>query len=257
MSFSSQNALNHRNFNLLLGDQGAAVDPLFKSVILLVHAIGADGDTTTTDSSSHAWPCTTVAPITINALSAEFGSTVIHSANPSALNTAYFEFVMAGLPLIVPPYDFCIEGWFYADSYASVNNQYSSIIGESPASAVAATGGVLTYSQFGTILLQVGVGGVAVQAPAPSLHAWHYVALNLDSVANTFNLYVDGVRVATRTLSGAGSLQRGINNYKLNCTSGNNYVPFNGRIQEFRVTQASRGYIGATCPVPTARFPDQ
>lgn len=249
MSFSSQKRINHRNWNLRLGDQGGATDPFFNQVLLL---IGGDyqANGIPLDYSKNAYVGTkTGALLNLQNAIGEFTGGYMNNpavsdvSNPT--NTNYFEYPVvhnfAGSP-------FCIEFWIYKNTYSDVYGQdlaYFIVHG------TVFMLGLFTYSAGGKFGIQVN--SINAYAPKFSDLAWHFVAINWDPLISAFGIYLDGVLVYNASIGSFGSA---VSSISVMGGSGYNEAGFPGRMQEFRFTAASR-YSGATCPVPNTRFPRQ
>jgi hypothetical protein len=140
--------------------------------------------------------------------------------------------------------DFVIECWLY---FNSISGEYTGVYDARPSS----------NGPYPTLLLNgssiAWFTGIDFRITGDSLSTgqWHYVAVARAS--GSTRLYLNGTQVGSTyadstnyTSSSAPFIGRLFDGFGLN-----------GFIDEFRITVGnSRGYTGATIPVPTSAFPD-
>lgn len=226
-----------------------AGDPLYSSVSLLLHMDGTSS--TFIDSSKYIHSVTAYGSTTQSTDQSRFGG-------KSAL------FVSDGDYLTLPDTsalelgssNFAIEMWIRTTN----STQYATIMSRTPASFSTGMWSLMinhNSSTAGDIALYVN----EISPSTPTLLStgvnirdgeWHYLVVSRDS--SSFNLYVDGTRVATASSSAtivniSAGIRIGVDEFYGR--------QFTGNIDELRVTIGnSRGYTGTTISVPTAAFPE-
>jgi RHS repeat-associated protein len=221
-------------------------DPNWSKVSLQVHADGADGSTTFTDTSGKSTVTangtarvqTAVAKFGTGALQTNYGGTV------GWLSVPY----NAGIDLSSG--DFTVECWLYetAANSAIVMNMASGT-GYYPWQLYIGSGGNLGLRGF------ANGGGAStvydIAGPVVSLNVWHHVAAV--RAGSSLTLYLDGVAVGSATYSGAlysnNSDALSIGAY------GSGTYGFAGDVDEIRITKGVARYTAAFAP-PSAPFPD-
>ena len=215
---------------------------------LLVHADGAYGSTTFTDSSGYARPASSLGSATVTNL-AKFGG-----------GSVWLNDVTAGIEFPNAPefhfwYDeFTLEGWVYRTGEGDAVG-YKAIVSKWGIDNNQSWWLGLDLNNYLTLLL-TGNGlynpgnDHRVSVPIP-LNEWHHVAADRDA-AGVVRLYIDG----TVYFSGTDSVPIFESSLTVRVGSWvnpNGYWP--GAIDEVRVTKSRARYGGAFTP-PTAPFPN-
>jgi len=218
-------------------------DPNFASVVLLLHFDGADGATTTTDSSPLA-------------------HTVVPTGAGAKLTTANKQFGTASMDLSAGAYviiadnaawhfgagQFTVECWIRPTVAPVSTRAFVAQFGNSDRGwFFGFNGNTLNffYSTTGADL------PVVSGAYTPTLNTWVHVAADRDA-SNVLRVYANGSVIASATVSAtfwdaARSLQIGND-----VTATRNYT---GQVDEVRITKGVARYGGAFTP-PTAAFPN-
>lgn len=240
------------------GAGGGASDPDFANVVLLAHFDGADGATTTTDSSSLAHTLTmngTGPTAEIDTAQSKFGG-----------SSGLFTGVTASTSVSSPDSDdwnlgsgdFTIEGfarWNDKDSDSgnqALISQFQSNGNQRAWYIRLATGNTLQafFSANGTA---DGLGGALSAAFTPTNGVWYYIVF--ERSGTTWRLVVDTTILdsTTATLTGFNSTE--VLRLGALGTSGVANQFFNGWLDEWRVTKGVARYNG-TYVVPTTAFPN-
>ena len=208
-----------------------AADPEYSNVQLLLHCNGTNGSTTFTDSSQNGLTVAANGNAQISTAQSKFGGA-----------SAYFDGANSTISLqdsalITGTGQFTIEMWFYASS---------------------TDGGLVRSSNFngGYELIHLNSelkfwaynSGDVLVATAPSLNAWHHVAVTRDA-SNVLRMFVDGTLVDSAT-NFTENLYR---NTLAIGTSRTNFYNFDGYIDDFRLTTGVARYTAAFTP-PTAQL---
>jgi hypothetical protein len=200
MSFSSQKRINHRNWNLRLGDQGAVNDPYFADVLMLLN----NQSTVTKDASNNNWSLTVISPGTI-ALNgpALFGYNTYQSTANGTTYAAHLG-VNGGDKLVlggILANEWCFEGWFYvpANISAGASPEYLFTVGSGTAFDLQ----LFADGHLVARCTNINGTGYACTTAAGVFTAgtWHFVTLVRDNSLGGNNcfirLYVDGILLAS------------------------------------------------------------
>ena len=232
---------------------GAATDPNFSDVSLLLHGDGTNGSTTFIDSSSNNFTVTASGNAQIDTTVVKYG-------------TGSMQFDGSGDYLTVPynttefdwwVEDYTLEAWIYPTTltgWYSTNANLGSIptlIGNKSATAVT------NYWSFG--LTSTGAirlfyfNGVGQNTPSStntvSLNQWSHIAVVKDS--NGYKYFVNGVGDSYNSISGTPR-----SNVPTGLTIGAyNSSYLNGYVDDLRITKGVARYTSNFTP-PTAAFPD-
>jgi hypothetical protein len=156
---------------------------------LLLHMDGANESTTFTDSSSNNWTVTPSGGAAISTAQSKFGGASMYLDGTGAAVTASASIMDFGAG------DFTVECWLYL-----LAEQYHGVVGS------GADGGcVIGVAADGSVLCDYrGAGtGVTSSAGAASVNSWQHLAVTRSSGA--VKIFVNGVAVATGTMSAAFS----------------------------------------------------
>lgn len=222
---------------------GALTDPLFSSVVLLVHGSGANGGTSFPDSSSYNRTPTVVGAVTTATDGAAFLGSSIKFIEGVAVN--YVEYnASAFLGSTTSPYTFeC-----FVDLSAVVGSN-------SDANFVRLTSGGSIFLELGTLFTNTiivrNAGGYQVSVPN-YLDRMHIAVVRVSGGATSW--YINGIYQTTGpttpTTSDFDKIRIG------SSASAPSSASDGGFISEIRITTAAR-YSGASFTVPAASFPNQ
>ena len=220
------------------------LDPYAANVSLLLHCDGANGSTSFPDSSpiNNVFTITNAA-VAVNTSNPEFGTgcALFTSASGGYMATP----ITTGSPLDLGLGDWTIELWLNFANQAA-------------AGGVAHIIEIGTFSQPGEISLYVqnsggqldfaGPGGTISTSsyPTNTWFAWAVVCSN-----NVVSMFVNGVNQgATVTLSGRTSVGGGF--FTIGGQHGTNNDPFNGFMDEIRITKGIARYSSNYTPATNA-----
>ena len=223
------------------------VDPFRSQVSLLLHGDGTNSSTTITDNSPSPKTVTAVGNAQISTAQSKFGG-------------ASIAFDGAGSPVdrVVLPFNdgtttfgsanFTVEGWVYR------NNTSDSIFltGQGDLQTVATSSFVL-YLGSTTSDFYLGASPFSCTSPSPAATTWAHVAWTRSG--GTVRSFLNGSLVGSNASLGALSINPGITQP---ASLGSNYLggaPFNGYIDDLRITKGVARYTANFTP-PAAPFPD-
>lgn len=225
---------------------GVGGDPLFASVVLLLHCDEANGATTLVDASAAARSVTCTGGHVISTAQSKFGTASLDcqaSANgrASAADSADWHFG-AG--------QFTIECWIRPSVAISGARSLMGQWGVAPnlgwTIIFSSTSGNFSF-QYST----TGSDSPAVSfAYLPPVTTWTHIVVDRDA-SNVLRTYADGVVKGSATV--AATLFNSANQLQI----GNDISTraFNGYMDEIRITKGAARYAGAFTP-PAAPFPD-
>jgi hypothetical protein len=238
---------NARTFSLTVTP---IVDAQFSNTVLLLHG---DGNTSIRDASSDNRPLTV------------FGDVKTTNFSPFS-NTAYGSysgnFGMAAGNLYYPDSDaytlgsadFAIEFWWYPTNISSETDMFGqwSSGGNDESWLIHCRS-----STFGLSYVTDGSSDIYVESGTkPTLGRWNHIVVCRNS--NTISIFIDGVRTATGSESGAIS-----NSTRVWCVGGrggSSYGRINGMISDFRIVKGNGlspyNATSSTLTVPTAPLQD-
>lgn len=205
-------------------------DPYWANVSALLHMDGSNGSTTFTDETGKTW--TPNDNVQISTAQAKFGQSALFDGTSDWIDgpsSADFTFGTG---------DFTLECFVYFT--ASGANL-----------GVISFGGNLTIylaSTFTNIYFFDGVSANVVQVPAPTLNAWHHVALTRQS--GTLRIFCDGV--AGTSASFTNDITSTNMRIGASTTGGTHML---GYIDELRITKGVSRYNAGFTP-PAAPFPN-
>jgi hypothetical protein len=156
---------------------------------LLLHMDGANESTTFTDSSANNWTVTPSGGAAISTTQSKFGGASMYLDGTGAEVTASASIMDFGAG------DFTVDCWLYL-----LAEQYHGVVGSG-----AEGGCVIGVAADGSVLCDYrGAGtGVTSSAGATSVNSWQHLAVTRSSGA--VKIFVNGVAVATGTMSAAFS----------------------------------------------------
>jgi len=219
---------------------GAATDPDFASVSLLLHGDGTNGSTTITDSSSSPKTVTAFGNAQISTTQSKFGgSSIAFDGNGDYITSASNAAFTFGTD------DFTIEFWYYI---SSTGNQcfYDTIpIGGSG----ERTSGFALVVDSGKWNVFSNNSFRGQSTNAPSTNQWVHFALVRSGT--TWTYYENG------TSNGSFTYSRDLTDSNFVCGRvGDTSAYFiNGYLDDYRVTKGVARYT-ANFTAPTAPFPD-
>jgi uncharacterized protein (DUF427 family) len=150
--------------------------------------------------------------------------------------------------------NFTVEFWLYPTT-VSVSNPYNQAFIISKASYSSNQGWSIIQGNQ-TIILRIGdSGGTFTSSNALSANTWQHIAVVRNGTA--VNIYVNGTSVASGTLNNFTDSSTVLNVGGAKSTTGwNGDYPYNGYIDDLRITKGAARYIGNFTP-PVARMPQQ
>lgn len=239
--------------NVASGDgftTGAATDPNFASVVLLVGFDGADGSTTFTDESNSAHTLTPVGDAQIDTAQSKFGGSSLRlDGTGDRVNLA------ASADWNVGANPFTIEVFVRVSAFQDSNNR----------GILTTTGG----AGLNAYVLQVSTtefsfqfnhsGGIGYDKTlttlgvlTPTTDTWYHVCAERGS-GNKFRLYIDGVMRASLTSSVTVNYENTSLVIGTVNATGN---PLNGWLDEIRITKGVARYDSdAGFTVPASAYP--
>jgi hypothetical protein len=214
-------------------------DLYLSSVSLLLHLNGNNGSTTITDSSTSPKTCTAYGNAAISTTQSKFGgaSAVFDGTGDYILSSsnAAWSFGTG---------DFTVECWVYRTSAPS----QASIMG------VGYTVGGFGFFIDNSHQINVTRPGTAIDhtfnASVPT-NAWSHIAITRSGTS--LRCYVDGVQKGSTATNSTNYAQGGLT---IGIDGDTSTQPFDGYIDEFRITKGVARYTGSTYTVPTTAFPD-
>jgi hypothetical protein len=232
--------------NASLTPTPVAGDPWFSNVSLLLHADGANGSTTFTDSSALPKTITPVGGAQISTAQSKFGGAAI-----SLNGTSNYLWTPADATYApTTAGDFTVEAWIRCISPTSLQRiaGFANSSGGSSSFAffVAANGSLLfgTYTSTGTPYATGSVADIFA-------NTWHHVAGVKQGA--TLRTFVDGVQKASAPFT--GTVQAMPSRLGIGCMGDYAGQYFGGQIDELRITNGIARYTANFVP-PTAAFPN-
>jgi hypothetical protein len=222
-------------------------DRNYSNVSLLLHGDGTNGSTTITDNSPTPKTVTAVGNAQISTAQSKFGG-------------ASIAFDGAGSPVdrVVLPFNdgtttfgsanFTVEGWVYR------NNTSDSLllVGQGDLASVSTSSFVL---YLGSIVSDFYIGGsvLTCASPSPSAATWAHVAWTRSG--GTVRSFLNGSLVGSNASFGTLSINQGVGQSASLGSSFTGAAPFNGYIDDLRITKGVARYTATFTP-PTAPFAD-
>jgi hypothetical protein len=234
---------------VITGSEKTPVDPQFTSVSLLLHGDGTNGSTTITDSSPTPKTLTAAGTAQISTTQKKFGSASISipGSGSSVTSPTNEDFNLRSG-------DFTLETWVYVSSYPS---NYVVIASYAQSTVSNTTNYSWSFglrnngtpyfdsSDNATAFVQILNGTASVLN-----ETWSHIAVTRSG--DTFRAFANGTLAATATKSGAMFLP---SSSILRLGAIGSLLPFNGYIDDFRITKGVARYTANFTP-PTAPFPD-
>jgi hypothetical protein len=211
-----------------------ATDPYFSNVVLLLHADGLIGATSTTDSSSYNKSTTFYGNAQLNTASPKFGSAAldVDGAGDYITSPLSADFTFAG--------DFTVEMWAY---FRQNKAEYQCMFG---------AGSYQLLFWFNELVMVLP--GLGLVRPAAgigiTLNAWHHVAMCRSG--SSLKLFVDGTQYGTTTTTSASFTCDGVVSIGYHTGS---FGYLNAQLDDIRITKAVARYT-SSFSVPTAAFPN-
>jgi hypothetical protein len=223
-------------------DAGPTFDPFRSSVSLLLHMDGSNGSTVFTDSSSNARTITANGNAQISTAQSKFGgASGYFDGNGdylSATQNAAYAFGTG---------DFTVEAWIYPTSFAAT---YQTIAATRGLAGVSTGWSWSLVSNGSLILYTNGFAYTGTVTGAVTLNAWSHIAMVRSS--GNFQVYVNGT--ANRSSSVALTNDFTLQTFWAGIIGGDaSGEPFNGYIDELRITKAARynrNFTPSTTPFP-------
>ena len=216
------------------GGGGGSGDPYWSSVVSLLHFDGANDSTVFTDKRGHAWSRTGGARIDTSQSRFGGSSLLVPGGGSSILSD--------NSPSFNLPDDFTIEAWVRPLSLSGLQYVFdlaeAGVSGGRPGLYLFNAGFDLVFSNT---VAASATGGLTARA-------WHHLACERHE--NRVRLYINGKQAGA---TGGSSFELNAVRARLGVSIDDNF-PFNGHIDEFRITRAAR-YKGNFTP-PAEPFPD-
>ena len=163
---------------------------------------------------------------------------------------------------------FTIEAWVYwrgkYDNAVATSDQYQRIFdfGMSGDPVTQPWMFLTPYSTFGGgngVQFAISTNGLTspqyiISASPLTTNQWHHIAVTLDNATNTATMYVDGTSVASGIITLRPDDLGATNQNWLGISQFNSNAPFNGIIEEFRISNNVRytsAFTPATIPFTT------
>lgn len=218
-------------------------DPYFANVTLLLHGNGADGATTTTDSSSYGRAISRLGSAALSTSVKKYGS-----ASMAFASTGDKFYASYSTDFCFGTGDFTVEAWVYLTSYPVADSQVVGLhrygLDNLWLVYITSAGRVAFYNQAGN--------GVVGSTETVALNTWTHIAACRSG--NTTRCFVQGVQ--------DGSFYDAHNyaSYTQNLTiGGDTYGSANaqltGYVDDLRITKGAARYTSSFTP-PAAEFPD-
>lgn len=233
---------------LLASASGAATDPYFSNVTLLLHGDGSNGaqNNTFVDSSSNAFAITRNGNATQGSLSPFTAKPYSTAKNGGSM---YFDGTgdwLTGSSSMIPATNtstFTIEGWVYPTTFA---NRIDVIGDMSPSSSSDVKVIAAEVNTSGQVVLYWYDGGIRRCTGSTSmvLNQWNYFAIVVNS--NAIAIYVN--RTTADTLSGTTTLTNRTQTHNFALGSYYGEPAFRGYLSNIRVSTVAR----TISAVPTA-----
>jgi hypothetical protein len=222
---------------------GGGVDPYFSDVSLLLHMDGASGATVFPDSSSNAFTVTPTGSAQVDTSNKEFGTgSLLTTGSPDNL------YVEHNAKLDLSGVDCTVEFWIWFTGSLTGDGAHGIVSKRQPTgddgwSIYVGNGTTPTINWYAS-------GHGTFSAGSITADTWHFVALTIAS--GTLRIYVDGV------LAGTNAFGMNSNTYRTYIASSreNGVEYFPGNLDDVRITKGVARYVGSTCPVPSAPFPN-
>ena len=224
---------------IITGTEKNPVDLYRSQVSLLLHGDGTNGSTTIVDSSPTPKTVTAFGDAQISTAQSKFGGTSI------AFDGSGDYIAVADSDDFYFDGDLTIEAWVYLTTQGSAFKYIFAqwVDGEG-------NDRNFSFNSLGEFYMNRSGSTFSSSIGALSVDSWTFIAISLQGT--TLRGFKNGVLAATTTVSGAANNSTapfGVGAY------GNGNFPFNGYIDDLRITKGVARYTANFTP-PTAPFPD-
>jgi hypothetical protein len=214
----------------------AVGDPDFANVSLLLHMDGSNGSTTIVDSSSNGHIISVFGNAKLTTSDKKYGTAAL-----TLDGTGDYLTVPAGSGFQLGTGDFTVECWC-KPAVISGNDGLFTFGGTSSGLSVS-------LYQNNWYLGTSGGGGTLMGSASSDLNVWRHVAVTRSGTS--LRMFIDGTQKGS-TITNSANLSD--NQLKVGYYYSSSF-PFNGLIDEFRVTKGVARWTANFTP-PTAPFPD-
>lgn len=226
-------------------------DSNWSSVALLLHADGADGSTTVTDSSSAARTVTVGGNAQLDTAKAKWGaSSLLFDGTGDSCTVPYDS------ALHLSNQDFTIELWVWSNGA----NQSTRLLNFSTSASLFAwslgvtSGGYLDFFMTNDAGTSAFCSQTTGQGFSSAHSQWHHVAVTRNG--QSFRIFVNGTQVGSNTSSIIARASASGPSYRLVIGSSPALISgWNGWLDDIRITAGVARYTAAFTP-PAAAFPD-
>lgn len=228
-------------FHLYQGS--SAADSNYASVVTLLHADGTDGGTTLVDNAASPKTYTAFGDAQISTSQSRFGGASMRfdGSGDYFLTSASSDFAFSG--------DFTIEWWAWKS--ANGIGGYDTVATTDTSNGSGVNGWIVELSASrGFFMGASGSPLVSASSVSPNDSTWHHYAIS--RVSGVVRAFVDGALVSTISNSASIPASGG---FGIGRNAALTSYPFNGFIDDFRITNGVGRYVTAFSP-PTAAFPN-
>jgi hypothetical protein len=225
---------SHQQVLVACGAAGPS-DPYFSSVVALLHLNGTDGSTTFTDVIGNTWSGGGDAQI--DTAQSQFGG-----ASLLLDGTGDYIGGPSGSPFNFGTGDFTVECFVRMASLTGIQQVFAG--SQNGDVSIYMDGGVPAIGRRSVAVDQTGSSGVSVDT-------WTHVAWS--RAAGTLRIFVAGTSVASA--ANGNGYDAGGGNVIVGCSTTGGAFPFNGWMDEIRITKGVGRYTSNFTP-PSAAFPD-
>lgn len=228
---------------------GGGGDPYYSNVVMLLHGDGANASTTFTDSSPTPYnPDNKAGDVQISTAQSVYGGASIKFDGTGdylyySSSTGRFQFGSG---------DFTVEARIRLGATGADRGiaDFRSAWGAEGWSLLVSASNKLTFFAGDSSL---SAWEVTLESSALSANVWYAAAVS--RVGNTFRLFLDGSVVASATWAGAIGYTTGAPLLCVGAFFSVAYGPFNGYLDEVRITKGVGRYSGTYTPAAEA-FPN-
>jgi len=221
-------------------------DPLFASVLVLLHGDGADASTTLTDNSANAYPFTAAGNAQIDTAQYVFGGASMLFDGTGD----WWRADSAPTAMRFGTGAFCIEGWSRPGAVGANMGMLST----------AADGGSAETTDHSWYMFQTSANKIAfttwnavrlTSTSSVSSGTWVHFAVSFDGT--TYRIFINGTQEATYTTLLDFNLNYNLYIGSTGFSSG--MASFNGHLDDIRITKGAARYTG-NFSVPTEAYPN-
>jgi len=212
----------------------ALIDPLFSLVTNLLHFDGVNGGTTFTDQLGVTWTATGA---TTSTTQKKFGST---SGSFSGVQDSTQQYLTSASNINLGAGDFCVEGWLYLTAFATGGG--ASVIFDTRPVGTSGAYLIIAINTSGGFRITSNSVNILDQTTGTllALNTWTHFAITRNG--GQFYCFMGGVAVGTGISDSTSyTANRAIIGGSGFALSGAGTRPWNGYIDEFRVTIGSGG----------------